>query len=794
MSQHHTLHLYDPLGLVVPITIKFKVAFRCFYREGLNLSWDDHIPQEDQEHWYSLVKMLVALDSVHFPRSTKPAGVLGRCQLVCYFDGSDIAYASVIYIRWNMRDGSVFTTLVNCKSRTTPRIPTPRSELNGAVLASRLVLSTLRSWSSSEELPERLWMIGDSECTLASIEKTSAAFGEFFGNRVGEIHQNQAKIEAFCPVGENGEWYHTDTHSNAADRATRLDSTVNDIALGSQHQCGPPYIRLSRSEWPTNRDFAIRKHDHIPQNELLKKFRCSIQAVNVVVSPGIDQLISPYSTNDWNVLLNKTQVVLLKAQQFQCLLKSQIVRSEVSDSAQRLSQARNLWFRTAMGDTEEALSGGKLRELDLQERDGLKVVVGRAQEGLRHFFGKDYLPVIMGTNRVSQLIMMTAHWKDHSGRDVTQAMARHEAWIVNAKYLAKKVIHSCIRCRYIRKSLQLQKMAVLPGCLQVQCPPFTNVALDLCGPNTVKAMVNKRATMKIWIVLFLCLNTKAISIELAPGYSTEDFLCAYMCHINQRGTPVLVHSDRGSQLVAAQKEVCSEPLRYDWDAIAAVTAHQGTSWNFSPAGGQWRNGAAEAFVKKFKHSFYHLYQDSKLSYAELQCAVKRIANILNHRPVSVQRTRTDAQDSDFLSPLTPNMLITGRTDSGPPSDYVDNDDPQMRYTWIEELERAWWFQFKVQYFQSLVPTRKWIDAKRNIACGDVVLIEYKSKSMPGTYRLGKVLAVETDRDGLVRTCTVLYKLVKPVTKDNNNTVADVVSKEVRVPVQRLVLILPIEEQ
>ena len=110
------------------------------------------------------------------------------------------------------------------------------------------------------------------------------------------------------------------------------------------------------------------------------------------------------------------------------------------------------------------------------------------------------------------------------------------------------------------------------------------------------------------------------------------------------------------------------------------------------------------------------------------------------------------------------------------------------------MERAWWCQYKVQYFQNLIPTRKWIDEKRNISSGDVVLIEYKSKSAPGTYHLGKVINVEVDKDNLLRTCTVLYKLVNPVTPRNRQTMEDVVSKEVRVPTQRLVLILPVEEQ
>ena len=79
--------------------------------------------------------------------------------------------------------------------------------------------------------------------------------------------------------------------------------------------------------------------------------------------------------------------------------------------------------------------------------------------------------------------------------------------------------------------------------------------------------------------------------------------------------------------------------------------------------------------------------------------------------------------------------------------------------------------------------------------GDLVLIEYKSKTLPGTYRLGRVSAVEIDEiDKLVCTCTVFYKLIKPITDANKESVSDVVTRQIRVPVQRLVLILPVEEQ
>ena len=165
-----------------------------------------------------------------------------------------------------------------------------------------------------------------------------------------------------------------------------------------------------------------------------------------------------------------------------------------TSASKRIIDAKNLWFRTIMKDTNEALEKGKLRELDVKDKCGLSVVVGRAETGLQTFFGKNYLPVIMGHTRTAELIMMDAHWKDHAGRDITMAMARHEAWIINAKKLAKQIIYKCVRCRYIRKVLEGQKMAPLPDMLQVVCPPFSNIGLDLCGPHTVKSMTNKRST------------------------------------------------------------------------------------------------------------------------------------------------------------------------------------------------------------------------------------------------------------------------------------------------------------
>jgi hypothetical protein len=362
--------------------------------------------------------MMTATKEVTFQRPTRPPDANGKCQLICFFDGSDVAYAPVIYVRWTLTSGSVRVNLMGSKSRVTPihRISTPRSELNGALLAARLVLATVRCLSTSQDIPERIWFIGDSECTLASLEKISAPFGEYFGNRIGEIYTTQAKIEQFCPVGFNGEWYFTKSANNGADIATRLDTDLCDL-LNSTWPHGPPYLLLPFEEWPVDRDFAERKDDFIPQNELIKRYRTILHHVVAEAAPGIDQLIDPYSTNSWDKLLSKTQALLVWHHQY---------KLGSVEAAATLNHAKKLWFQTAMKDTHDALAKGRLRELDIQQSDGLLVTAGRAKAGLTKFFGKESLPVIMGHTRVAYLVMLAAHGKDHCGRDITMATAHHE--------------------------------------------------------------------------------------------------------------------------------------------------------------------------------------------------------------------------------------------------------------------------------------------------------------------------------------------------------------------------------
>ena len=83
---------------------------------------------------------------------------------------------------------------------------------------------------------------------------------------------------------------------------------------------------------------------------------------------------------------------------------------------------------------------------------------------------------------------------------------------------------------------------------------------DLCGPYVVKAMNNKRSSLKKWPVIFACFNTGAISIHLVFGYRTKEFLVICKLFVSLQGRPKFVYSDRGSNLVAGARIVATKKM------------------------------------------------------------------------------------------------------------------------------------------------------------------------------------------------------------------------------------------
>ena len=138
--------------------------------------------------------------------------------------------------------------------------------------------------------------------------------------------------------------------------------------------------------------------------------------------------------------------------------------------------------------------------------------------------------------------------------------------------LAKYVTRHCMKCRLDQRRPSKQLMADIPKHQLVPCPPFTNISLDFLGPYKVRGLGNQRARIKVYGLVVVCQNVRAVKLLAVPGYDTYSFLLAYARFTADHGPPARVVSDRGTQLVKAGKMVgdsLEDVEKWDWEDISA---------------------------------------------------------------------------------------------------------------------------------------------------------------------------------------------------------------------------------
>ena len=132
--------------------------------------------------------------------------------------------------------------ILAAKARVTPAngLSPPRSELNGLLVLTRLVSACLDGLS---RLPDRITLIGDSECTISSVESEEGILAPYFVRRCDEIEEHMNKWRENIVVDP---LYHTPGGLNISDLATRGLAKDKDVDVGSEWQEGPSYLKYER--------------------------------------------------------------------------------------------------------------------------------------------------------------------------------------------------------------------------------------------------------------------------------------------------------------------------------------------------------------------------------------------------------------------------------------------------------------------------------------------------------------------------------------------------------------------
>ena len=165
--------------------------------------------------------------------------------------------------------------------------------------------------------------------------------------------------------------------------------------------------------------------------------------------------------------------------------------------------------------------------------------------------------------------------------------------------LVKTIKSNCVVCKEINPQVESQMMANLPPFrVAPHTPPFHYVSCDYFGPLTVKISRNK--TTKHYGVIFTCLNTRAVHLEIATDCSAMEFIQTLRRFFSIRGYPAMITSDNWTQFVGALTNLKKMLQETGKKILREYCVDKGVQWKFITPAAPHQNGTAEALVKSCK--------------------------------------------------------------------------------------------------------------------------------------------------------------------------------------------------
>ncbi|XP_033761542.1 uncharacterized protein LOC117343309 [Pecten maximus] len=756
--------IYDPLGFVAPVTIQGKILMREITK-GYN--WDEPIEQDLEKKWKVFKETVRTLKDFKVPRMIVPLSLstAGNAELHVFSDASEKAVSAVAYLKV-CREEIQYTGFVMGKTKLAPSHghSIPRLELCGALLATELAQIVIDNLDVDLDTVQ---YYTDSKVVLGYINNKTRRFYNYMSNRVERILRHSSPSQ----------WNYISTKDNPADCGTRGVSSSNELDKWLQT---PENLRKH------SQNLAATEHFPLICPEDDKELRVETRKTGIK-EEFLDNLLQGFSY--WRRLVN----VIVRIKGYIRKFKSRYKNTHYLETNGREDRnaAEHLLLRMHQSDQFpmeiESLKESKpiasastiIRLAPFLDSDGIMRVGGR--------LGQSCLPLeeahpIIVSNKSSIAKLLVRHFHDkvkHQGRILTEGSIRsHGFWIIGAKRLISKVLHDCVPCKKLRGSVQLQKMADLPPDRLIPAPPFTNVGVDAFGPWNIITRKTKggSANSKRWAILFTCLGTRAVHIEVVEEMSTSSFINALRRLIAIRGNVKELRSDRGTNFVGAAnvfKDMNTvEVVNVEDEPIKRYLKDADLVWKFNSPHSSHMGGVWERLIgmaRKILDAMFMELSSRSLTHEVLVTLMAEVSAIMNSRPVA--QISTDPEVPVILSPTT---LLTQKTSSEALFNSTDLDIKDLyREQWkrVKVLSEMFWRRWREGYLQTLQTRRKWNRETRDMKEGDVVLL--KDKNQPRMeWPVGIVVnVIQSDSDGKVRKAEVRTRkdgsdvhYVRPVTE------------------------------
>jgi len=342
-------------------------------------------------------------------------------------------------------------------------------------------------------------------------------------------------------------------------------------------------------------------------------------------------------------------------------------------------------------------------------------------ENIRSLPDEERNPIFLpkGHQLVNLLLEHLHEKRAHCGYKSLIYEPKRYFWIVGVQNMAKQVTGKCVTCKKLRRQPLEQMMGQIPR-LRVAAgfPAFSYTAIDMCGPLQMR--IGRKTLREAQVIIFTCMTTRAVHLELVTDRSTDTFLMAFRRFASLRGYPSNCWSDRGTTFVDAQSYL-NEILRgWDIPKIQSVLSGEFScsfhwKWNIPRASHQ--NGVVESLIKSVRQALDASSKNQTFTEEQWRTYLAEVTYLINGRPLYPSSVEIWENP-----PVTPNDLSIGQLFPPPVPEPEQRVNPSHLMQSTEKRVQEFWSCWMKYFAPNLLPRNKWFKKRENLQEGDLVLV------------------------------------------------------------------------
>lgn len=734
--------LYDPLGLIAPITIVAKALMQECYKA--ELTWDSVLPEYILKPWEEWKAELHLLSQFSLPRYVLTDNV-AVTELHSFSDASERACSAVVFLRVVTHSGYTKSTLIASKTKLAPLklVTIPRLELLAAELSAKLVTKIQNSLKVDRVI---CWI--DSLSVLQWLNKPSSHWKTYVGNRVAAITELvEPSVFRYCS-----------THENIADLPSR-GTKVEEFLKYSTWVKGPLFLDEPEILWPTlpvKSNLDLAKLENVIQEErrpaetfvlaIDEDYKTFFESVFVITRPFLVGLrilcwVKRFLKKARKQAVTDTKYVV--GPEMREALQEWLIFVQKNHFADEISKIQK-------GDT---LHSSPLAALQPQvNANGLLCVGGRITQAVHLAIEVRHPAILPKHDKYVQHFVLHLHAiHAHASPETCLFILRQKYWLIGGRSEVKRILRTC-SCYKLRAKPFQTRIASLPIERLTPVEAFVNIGFDTFGHfDTFLEISGVTHSFKTYVIIFTCLVTRAVHVELVYNLSTLEFLNAFERFIATRGQVKKAVCDNQTAFRKASKQMKRLYTTLDWDRVAkwCTDRYEPIEIKFNVPLSPWHGGVFERMVGSMKKALRATVGTQSLDLPKLATLLKSAESVVNQRPL----TYVPNEPNDPL-PLSPDMILIGRKLGSLP-DSLANDATASKIDILwkkrQKLQSEFGVRFQREYITTLLPAAKWTKPGFAPREGEVVLIHKETRNRM-FWPLGIVTKLHYGRDNVVRSC------------------------------------------